>query len=173
MELRQQLRVLRSRWWLLLASVLITGGVAFLVSSALPKVYEARVTLLVGQSVQASNPDINQLLASQRLSQTYAELALAGPQLQRVIAKTGLPLTPEEFAPRVRADAPRESILVHLAVEDADPLRAAALANALAEELLAISPAISGVDRDVQDFIQRASSRSKHRSVIRRMRSNG
>ena len=155
MELRQQLRVLRSRWWFLLASVLITGGVAFLVSSALPKVYEARVTLLVGQSVQASNPDINQLLASQRLSQTYAELALAGPQLQRVIAKRastnagGIRTpSPRGCATRIHPRAP--------SVEDADPLRAAALANALAEELLAISPAISGVDRDVQDFIDRS-----------------
>ena len=31
MELRQQLRLLRSRWWLLVASVLITGAAAFLV----------------------------------------------------------------------------------------------------------------------------------------------
>ena len=48
--------VLRSRWWLLLASVLITGAAAFLVSSSLPKVYEGRVTLLVGQSVQSIEP---------------------------------------------------------------------------------------------------------------------
>jgi tyrosine-protein kinase len=153
MELRQQLRVLRSRWWLLLASLLITGGAAFLVSSALPKVYESRATLLVGQSVQASNPDINQLLASQRLSQTYAELAVAGPQLQRVITKTGLLITPAEFARRIRAEAPRDSILVHITVEDSDPVRAANLANAVAEELLAISPAISGVDNEVQAFV--------------------
>jgi non-specific protein-tyrosine kinase len=153
MELRQQLRVLRTRWWLLLAGVLVTGAAAFLVSSSLPKVYEGRATLLVGQSVQTSNPDINQLLASQRLSQTYAELAVAGPQLRRVIAANELAVTPEEFAKRVRAEAPRDSILVYVTVEDPEPARAANLANAVAGELLTLSPAISGVDNEVQAFL--------------------
>jgi capsular exopolysaccharide synthesis family protein len=153
MELRQQLRVLRSRWWLLVASILITGAAAFLVSTSLPKVYEARATLLVGQSVQASNPDLNQLLASQRLSQTYADLAQTDPLLERVIATTGAATTPQEFRKRITAAAPRDSILVHLTVEDANPQRAAQLANALAAEVRAASPAISGLDSQVQQFI--------------------
>jgi non-specific protein-tyrosine kinase len=138
---------------LLVAGAVITGAAAFLVSSSLPKVYEGRVTLLVGQSVQETNPDINQLLASQRLSQTYAELAMADPQLQAVITKVGVAVSANEFAKRVRAEAPRDSILVHLTVEDGDPVRAAALANALAERLIELSPAISGVDSDVQRFV--------------------
>ena len=153
MELRQQLRILRSRWWLLLASALITGAAAFLVSSTLPKVYEGHATLLVGQSVQTSNPDLNQLLASQRLSQTYAELALTNPLLERVIAKTGVASTSQELKKRVTAVAPRDSILVHLTVQDSEPSRAAALANALAAEMIAASPAITGVNGDVQQFI--------------------
>ena len=72
MELRRQISVLRSWIWLLLASIVLAAGAAYLVSINLPKVYEGRVTLIVGQSTQATNPDLNQLLASQRLSQTYA-----------------------------------------------------------------------------------------------------
>ena len=153
MELRQQLGVLRSWSWLLLLSVLLAGGAAYLVSSSLPKVYEGRVTLIVGQSTQATNPDLNQLLASQRLSQTYAEIATTGPLLQRVIATNGLATSAEEFRKRVSADAPRDSTLVHLTVEDGDPTRAAALATSLAEEMIAASPAIAGRDSQVQQFI--------------------
>ncbi len=153
MGLRQQIRTVRSKWWLLLASVLLAGGAAFLVSSALPKVYEGEVTLLVGQSAQAANPDYNQLLASQRLSQTYAELATTDPLLELVITKSGLSSTLDSFRRRVTAEAPRDSILVHLTVEDGDPVRAAALANALAAEMIAASPAIAGRDTQVQQFI--------------------
>jgi Chain length determinant protein. len=61
MELRRQIAVLRGSFWLLVASILLAGGAAYLVSSTLPKVYEAKVTLIVGQSTQAANPDLNQL----------------------------------------------------------------------------------------------------------------
>ena len=74
-ELRQQFTVMRSWFWLFVASILLAGGAAFLVSSSLPKVYESTATLIVGQSIQSANPDLNELLASQRLSQTYADLA--------------------------------------------------------------------------------------------------
>jgi non-specific protein-tyrosine kinase len=138
---------------LLAASVLLAGGAAYLVSSSLPKVYEGKVTLIVGQSTQAANPDLNQLLASQRLSQTYADLATTGPLLDRVIAKNGLSITPSEFRLRIVADAPRDSTLVHLTVQDGDPLRAAVLANSLAAEMIAASPAIAGRDSAVQQFV--------------------
>ena len=90
MELRQQFSVMRSWFWLIVACVLLAGGAAFLVSSALPKVYESTATLIVGQSIQSANPDLNQLLASQRLSQTYADLATTTPLLEQVIAENGL-----------------------------------------------------------------------------------
>ena len=98
MELRRQISVLRAWIWLLLGSVVLAAGAAYLVSINLPKVYEGRVTLIVGQSTQATNPDLNQLLASQRLSQTYAELATTGPLLQEVIAKNGLGVSVDDFS---------------------------------------------------------------------------
>ena len=53
----------------------------------------------------------------------------------------------------ISADAPRDSILVNLAVEDGDPARAATLANSLADAMIAASPAIAGRDSQVQQFI--------------------
>ena len=153
MELRQQLGVLRSWAWLIVVSVLLAGAAAFLVSNALPKVYEGKATLVVGQGTQATNPDYNQLLASQRLSQTYAKLATAGPLLQKVIDKNGLGITPDEFEKRIVAQAPTDSNLVYLTVQDGDPTRAATLANSLANEMVADSPAVAGRDSQVQQFI--------------------
>ena len=109
MELRHQRQVVRSWLWLLIASLLLAGGAAYLVSSSLPKVYEAKVTLLVGQSSSSSTPNYNDLLASQRISQTYADLATTGTILGQVIADAGLGVTPDDFEARRgrRADPTR------------------------------------------------------------------
>ena len=108
MELRHQISVLRAWSWLLIASLLLASGAAYLVSINLPKVYEGKVTLIVGQSTQSANPDLNQLLASQRLSQTYTLIATSGPLLEQVIAKNGLGISPGEFKSWIVADAPIE-----------------------------------------------------------------
>jgi polysaccharide biosynthesis transport protein len=152
-ELRKQIGVIRSWFWLIVASVLLATAAAYLVSNALPKVYEGKVTLIVGQSTQTTNPDYNQLLASQRLSQTYAELATTTPILSQVISKNLVSATPDDFRKRIVADAPRDSTLVHLTVQDGDAQRAATLANALAAEMIAASPALSGRAAQVQQFI--------------------
>ena len=153
MDLRRQGQVIRSWLWLLIASLLLAGGAAYLVSSSLPKLYEAKVTLLVGQSSSSSTPNYNDLLASQRISQTYADLATTGTILGQVMANAGLGITVDDFRQRVKADAPTNSTLVTVPVPDGEPARAAALANAIGEQLIAASDSVYGKNSQVQDFI--------------------
>ena len=153
MDARQTLALIRRRLWLLLACVVFGAGSAYLVSASLPKTYTATVTLIVGQSLQAVSPDINGLLASQRLSQTYADLATTGPLLSKVIAREGLGLTPADFRKLIKADAALNSTLVTIEATNGDPAKAAAIANALADELIAASPAISGRSSEIQQFV--------------------
>ena len=144
MDARQTLALIRRRLWLLGACVVLSAGSAFLVSQSLPKTYSATVTLIVGQSLQAVSPDINGLLASQRLSQTYTELVSTGPLLSRVIAREGLDLTPEGLRRLVTAHAALNSTLVTITATSADAAKAASVANTIADELIAASPGISG-----------------------------
>ena len=155
MDTRRSLAVLRRWAWLLVAAVLLAGGAAFLVSSALPKTYEASVTLMVGQSLQATSPDYNGLLASQRLSQTYADLVTTEPLLASVIDREQLQMTPDELGKQIKADAPANSTLVTITVDDPDPVRVAAIANTIAEELIAQSPAVNGRNSAVQSFVDK------------------
>jgi len=152
-DLRRQIAIVRAWLPLLVVSVLLAAGAAFVVSSVLPKVYEAKARLNVGQSLSAVNPDYNQLLVSQRLSTTYAAVATTRPILETVIGKLGLGVTSDELLKRVRADAPLDSTLLAIVAQDADPARAAAIANALAEELIAASPAIQGRQAEFQASI--------------------
>jgi non-specific protein-tyrosine kinase len=152
-DARGYLRVLRNWAWILIASVLLAGGAAYLVSSALPKTYQSTATLIVGQSLQSTNPDINQLLASQRLSQTYASLATTTSVLAQVVDKVGLNEPADVLRKNVVVTAATDSTLITITATDGDPQRAATIANALASDLIAASPAISGRDASVQSFI--------------------
>jgi len=153
MDLRRQAQIVRSWLWLLIASLVLAGAAAYLVSNSLAKVYESTVTLLVGQSSTSSTPNYNDLLASQRISQTYADLATTGTILGQVIAQENLGVTVDEFRNRVTADAPANSTLVTVKVQDGNPARAARLANAIGAQLIAASDAVYGKNSQVQDFI--------------------
>jgi succinoglycan biosynthesis transport protein ExoP len=149
-DLRHLIAIARKWYPLLVASVVVAAGAAFVVSSMLPKTYEAKATLIVGQALSAANPDYTQLLVSQRLSATYARVAMTRPILESVIAKLDLAESTDELARRARAEAAPDSTLLTIAVDDADPARAAAIANELADKLIAVSPTIQGLQTEVQ-----------------------
>jgi polysaccharide biosynthesis transport protein len=149
-DLRRQIAIVRAWFPLLAASVVLAAGSAFVVSGQLPKVYEAKATLIVGQLLSAVNPDYNQILVSQRLSTTYASVATTRPILNSVIKQLGLDVTSDQLSQRVRADAPLDSTLLTISAQDADPSRAAAFANALAQQLIAASPVIQGRQAEFQ-----------------------
>jgi non-specific protein-tyrosine kinase len=133
------------RTWspLVVICVVLAMAAAFLISSRLPKAYEARSTLVVGQSLSAVTPNYDQLLVSQQLSRTYAKVATTRPILDAVIKKLSLGDTVESLGARVHADASTDSALMTITAQDSDPSQAAAIANAVADELIA-SPAVQG-----------------------------
>jgi polysaccharide biosynthesis transport protein len=153
-DLRRQIAIVRARFPLLVACVVLAGGAAFLITSQLPKVYESKATVLVGQSLSGVNPDYNQLLASQRLSTTYAIIATTRLNLDQVISKLGLGIGADDLRARVVVDLPQNNTLLTITARDGDPARAAGGANAIAEQLIAVSPAIQGHQADVQNSIE-------------------
>lgn len=153
MDLRRQIAIVRTWLPLLIASVVLAGGAAYVFSSLQPKVYEAKATMIVGQSLSGVSPDYTQLLASQRLSTTYAAVATTRPQLEKVIATLGLDTSADNLAKNVVAEAPIDSTLVTITAQAGDPEVAADIANALAKELIAASPAIQGRQAELQASI--------------------
>jgi hypothetical protein len=118
-------------------------------AAALPKMYEGRALLIVGQSLSAADPNYNQILASQRLSQTYAQLGTTTPVLSSVIEELALAITPQDLRRSISVQAPRESTMVTVTASHTDPAVAAAIANAIGNELIASSPAVEGRQQDV------------------------
>ena len=153
MNLRDLLRVINTRGRLIVVIValaLIGAAAATLLS---PSVYTSWSTLIVGQALTSANPDIAEITASQRLSQTYASLATNRPALQAVADDLGLPIGADELQQHVTVSAPQDSTLLSIYVDYGDPQVAADIANGLAEQLVARSPSIAGRDSEVQDFV--------------------
>lgn len=146
---------LRDAWRSVPTIVLMTsvsGGVAFGVSTVLPKTYRAEAQLAVGRLLLAPGPSYDDLLISESLSITYAELATTRPIVAAAIERLNLDLTPEGVSDRIEAQATAGSF-IELAVEDQDPARAAALANALAQELVEASPRLTDRQLRAEDLI--------------------
>src|SRR5262249_51540859 len=71
---------------------------------------------------------------NERLGATYQRLVATDPILNAVIARLGLPFTPDELRLNVSASAASGTQLLRISVSDTDPARAAAIANAVADE---------------------------------------
>ncbi len=143
MDRHRELAIIRARLPLIIACIVLAAVGAFLFSNVQAKVYEARATLIVGNSISA-NPDYTGLLVSQQLATTYATIATTRPVLEAVIAKVGLGTTPDELLKNITASTETGQPLVTITARDGDAARAAAIANALAEELIAKTPDVGG-----------------------------
>jgi capsular polysaccharide biosynthesis protein len=115
----------------------VVGAVAaFVVANQLPKSYQAHVSLV-----------------APTMADTFAEIADSPLLLTRVTTRLHLQVTPDALAGRVNATASRTSALLTIVALDSDPAQAAAIANAVAEELVLISPDITGSSTDSRSAI--------------------
>jgi capsular exopolysaccharide synthesis family protein len=139
----------------MIVAAIACGGIAFGVSRVQTKVYEAKASLLVGQALSASNPDYLQLQVAQNLSTTYAAVATTRRNLEAVISRLGLQDTADTLQQRVVVDAPSGGTLLFITAQDSSPERAAAIANALAEELIGSTPGLQGREAEFQESIEK------------------
>ena len=130
MEIHAQLNILR-RWLpLMLVAVVAVAALGFALSSLQPKLYQSTATMIVGESLSGVNPDINQLLVSQRLSSTYAAIATTHEIMDGVVRDLGLKDSPDRLAAGCSSTRRPDTALLSITARDADASTAAAIANA-------------------------------------------
>ncbi|MBY4036034.1 polysaccharide biosynthesis tyrosine autokinase [Rhodococcus fascians] len=135
LDIREYLRIWRSRW----VSIGVTVAVAVLgavIASALSTpLYQASTQLFVGAAGGASASEAyqNNLFAKERVT-SYARLAAGKQVAQRTIDTLDLNMSADELMERVTATPVPDSVLLDLSVLDSDAGRAADLANSVAEQ---------------------------------------
>jgi len=132
MELKEYFQAMWKWWWLIGLCTLCAGIASFVVTSAMPPVYEAKVLLMSNQSANTGIMDTTALLGGQRVIETYRELLKTRPLLETVIANLDLPYSARELEKRVEVSVIPETQLLELSVEDNDAQRAAEIANEIA-----------------------------------------
>lgn len=134
MELVDYLRVLRRRWALIALAAFVCAGSAVGFSLQQTPVYEATTRLVVSGSAGGSAADevAQRQLAVQRAT-SYAQFASTPPVVDETVESAGL--DPQAGRPEVTGTADGAAPFLTVTVVDAEPERAAAVANAFAEVL--------------------------------------
>lgn len=136
MEIRGYINFLRRRWWLLLIGPALACITAYFVSMQITPVYRANAELLVVNQTTYQLTELNGLQVDERLTNTYVKLIERREVLHGVIERLDLQLSVEDLAKQISVSAIEETQLITVNVEDLDPDRAAAIANATAEEFV-------------------------------------
>jgi len=161
-DIRKYLRLLLKWWWLLVIGAIIPVIVSFYFTSQETAFYQARVILMVGTTLQSSNPDAGEIGIAERLARGYAEIVRYRPVTNEVIRKLGLKLSPEQLATQIVARVRPEANLLEIWVTDPNSRTATLIANALADELIRQSPA-SQMQGEQQRFIEQKLSDLKEK----------
>jgi len=142
MEIKRYLSPLLKWWWLILISAALAGVSGYLAMRNEPDVYQAKATLMTGRPFDSLNPEGSQLYLSQQLASGYAQIAQRGPVRSATQEALGL-----DFLPEYSVAVPAQTNLLEITVTDTSPVRAQAVANELARQLILLSP---GQDIDNQ-----------------------
>jgi polysaccharide biosynthesis transport protein len=154
-DLRHQLAFIRASLPLIVIAAIAATVMALAVSLVLPKSYEGRVVLTVGQSTtNGASSGLDALQASQLLSQTFADLAVTNRIAVDVIRDLGLETTSEQLLASVHSQATLGSTLVTITVDDPDPTEAARIANGFAAEVLKEPASGSAIFTEMQTFVE-------------------
>lgn len=142
------------RLWLVVALAVLGAAAGLGATRLSPTSYHAEARVMVGQTAVSRQVDYSDLLASQLLAQTYADLAGSSPVLKAAGDSLKPPATAADLEAKVSARAPVNSIYVIIGADASEATRAADIANAVAAALVAQAPAESQTSKDLQTAIQ-------------------
>lgn len=139
-ELRKVIAIVRRRVRLLILITLVTAASGYIVSERHPPLYEATSTIMVGEVFQATELSRANLLTSEVLARTYADMALRQPVLQGVIDTLGLPVTVRTLRKGIRVQLVEGTQLIQIKAEAGTTELARAIADEVARQLILLSP---------------------------------
>jgi Mrp family chromosome partitioning ATPase/capsular polysaccharide biosynthesis protein len=140
-EVTRMLRALLRWWWVIVLAVALSSGTAFYFSRRETRYYVARSTLMIGNAFESKLPEEGQLAIGSSLARFYMELARRERILQPVAENLKLPFPWEVIGDgMLRMQVVSSANLLEIYVTDSNPERAAAIANAIGEQLISYSP---------------------------------
>jgi len=135
-ELKDYIRIIRKRWRIIVAVVLVVVAGAALATALSPKVYQAQTRLFV--STSGGNDNGASLLQGSSFTQqrvkSYADVITTPKVLDPVIETLKLDTTAARLGAQVTATVPLDTVLIEVAVLNSDPRVAAEVADAVGKQ---------------------------------------
>lgn len=123
--------------WLILVVASLAGIIAYWVNSNLTPVYQAASKVMINQAVNPGTASYNDILTSERVARTYADLLQRESMLTQALVRLGVdPATASDQVLDVAVTPVRDTQLINVTVESTNPALAAALANTLPDVFL-------------------------------------
>ncbi len=137
MEIADYLRILRHRWKLIVAVVVLAVLAALAVSLSTTPKYAASTQLFVsttGNAADTTSTAYQGGLFSQQRVTSYSELIQGKQVAQRVVDTLKLPMSADQVASEVTASVKTDTVILGVTVTDASPQRARDIANAVSDQ---------------------------------------
>ena len=155
MELRQYLALLIKWLWLMVLAVVVAAASSYVASKQVTPLYRTQTTLIVGRVTESADVTNFDMWTGEQLANTYAQMAERKPVLRGAVESLGLDVDWRSLAGRVSAEAIPQSLFLEISVVDTNPERAKAVADAVAQQLVLISPSNpNGIDQEEREYAQ-------------------
>lgn len=136
MELREFIDVILRRLWLIVLAIVLVGGMTYALSVTSTPIYSASATLQIDFGADPRTDPYTSLRTSEQSAKTYVEMMKSPTLLREVIDTLALPFSTAQLQGAINVQQIRDTQLIQVSVEDSDPARAAATANAIAATLI-------------------------------------
>ncbi|WP_322495500.1 lipopolysaccharide biosynthesis protein [Chloroflexus sp.] len=135
------IRIMLRWWWVALLAALLAASAALIFAMRQPNYYISRVTLRVGDTLSTAAPDPQMIGQTNTVASFYGEMAKREIILAPVAEKLGLTFPwPVIRDYMLATSVNRQASLLEITITDTNPQRAAAIANAIATELIQFGP---------------------------------
>ena len=135
MELKDYIRIIRKRWFIIVAVTLVALAGASSATALSPKIYQAQTRLFVSTS---GSSDAGALLSGSNFTQervkSYADVITTPKVLDPVIKTLNLNTTAAKLGDQITATVPLDTVLIEVAVTNTDPRVAAQVADAVGNQ---------------------------------------
>lgn len=131
------IRAVRRWWWLLLLAPLVGGGALYFYGKAQQPMYQATALIWLQMPPGAVGPDPSVIQEDIDLAEMYRYLVTVEPVLAPVVDDLGLPYDVDTLRGLLTVSVVRGTPLLELSATDADPDRAAKIADAVAHQFSA------------------------------------
>lgn len=144
MHASDYVRILRRNWLLILGLAIVAGAAGGGYSALQTPIYQSTASVFVTTQSANTVSELNQgSTYTQQVVQSYADVVTKAIVLAPVIEKLNLDMTPGALGRKLSASAPLNTVLLEISAVDKSPQRAADIANAVTESLVAVVPKLS------------------------------